>query len=369
MGRGDDLPMVTHTASLFDAARTSLADIRASSASLPPPLTSRPLSPEELEVDDAGQLLVGGQRLAISERAWAQLSYWVDGISAGVILRLHALERAFVLASRQDAGELTLPAMLRVLVDEKRRRVEGFVDATMIHATPSEILDGLGASLPADLEAADVRVEHFSDDGIDLELRIYAPSIAVDPRRGDTVNGGLLLRHSHTGESATQVQVYMRRLACSNGLVQHICADRKNRRTRRLSQGAAQRDRQLEQLGRLAEEGWAQLGEKLDSLSDLLGRRGDPKELVEEFITANRRRLSINERTATAIRTALENDELPPTGTAWDVLNALTRVTSHGSDDLMSTRQRQELERAAGAFGDEDARSCPRCGAKLTGAA
>ncbi len=354
---------------LYAAAGTTLADLERRVAIRSSEFEERRLSPEEIELGPEGRLHFGGESLDLAPVAWRALASYA-GLPAATIQSLDNPERAFVLNRRKTGGgeESRLPPELRLMVNGREGVVAGISDAALVQACTADLVGVIAGSLPDELSPEGVRVEAFHDDGATDSLKLYSPSTRVEPRKGDAVNGGVAIAHSTVGAHATQIHSYMRRLACRNGMISHVCVDGRNTRTRRVLEGEHQLEKLLAQFGGSCRKAWEQLDDKLGALTALLEKKGDPEKLLAEFVQAYRRKLSLNDRTVNALREALARDEMPATATAWDLMNALSRVATHGTKSLMTPRQRQTLLRAAGELAHQSIKRCQQCGTWLEGA-
>lgn len=349
-------------ADLYEAAGTTLTELTEAVDRRLPALAHHCLSAqqvEEMSVD--GRLHLGSRALQLDPPAWTTLAGYA-GLPARTLLSLENEERAFVV-SRRVALELAprMPERLRLMIDEKRESIVGITDARLVHASLGDLLRAVTETLPRGLTPDDVRVGSFQELGSTVFLKLYAPSIYVEPRPGDKVHGGVALTYSITGNTATQVFGYTRREESRAEAICHVCTDNHRRRTRRQPGSEHQLENLLLQVRRLLVLAWDQTRQKLDALKDLLGEKGDPRTLLDEFIEANRRGLSINNRVIAALHAALdEEDEL--TGTALDIFYAISRVATHGPRNLMNARQRMNLYRAAGELAHFTHKQCSACG-------
>ena len=112
----------------------------------------------------------------------------------------------------------------------------------------------------------------------------------------------------------------------------------------------------LAQIQRLLSEAWAQLPAKLQAIEGLLQK----ERMSIEYLRQQRTRFSLNDRMLTVIERAINQDELGPTGSQYDIFNALSRVATH--DESLTFRQRRTLSRMAGEFSQQTAHKCQKCG-------
>lgn len=175
-------------------------------------------------------------------------------------------------------------------------------------------------------------------------------------RRGDVVFGGIHIDHSMTGAYATRVEGYLYRLACTNGAIHRECVGaRRAPRTRRLTVDHPHaRLQQREQVKRLSADALGALSSRLQALERLTTERVDLPHLAANWL--RRARLSPDRLLPHLQRAyAEEGGE----GTAYDVMNAFTRVATHATE--LSPRTRETLARLGGMLAFGHSRLCNRC--------
>ncbi|MCL5671108.1 MAG: hypothetical protein M1423_07420, partial [Acidobacteria bacterium] len=195
--------------------------------------------------------------------------------------------------------------------------------------------------------------------GESFQLDLVGSKLHQEILPGDVVEGGLRIRHSLIGEHATVIQVYVLRLACTNGLTYRECVSRRAARTRRLPIGhPGAHDLELAQVWRLASDAWSGLREKLDALRALPGEELHVPQVLRSWIL----RAHLSTRRLLPLLMQAWHTE-GGRDNAFDALNALTRVATHATS--LSLRERRALAALAGVLGFRAIHSCPRCFAPL----
>ncbi len=321
------------------------------------------LPTESISVSDDGFLETGGERYQIGDQAWSALATY-SKLQPGALASLELAERAFLLNRRiPRATEFRFPTRMRLtFTGASQNRVVGICDAHLLHLGVDELLSAIVGTVPDGFPAEEVTVDRWRHTEDSFELTLFSPSIKRQPRPGDVINGGVYIRYSTTGEFATDVKCFVRRFVCANGQIQHVCVGKDQvARTRRLSAERHEQQAMIEQLDRLLRRAWSQLDEKLDALKDLLNQPPADSGIFERY----RARLGLNNRLIEAIETAMHEDELEPTDSLYDFVNAVSRVATHGSDELLTPRQRRTLLRGAGELSLRHVRRCSACGTWL----
>lgn len=337
-----------------DRIRTQFAETRTLS-----------ISPSELTVGPNDTVQAGGEELLIDQVVpeLARLS----GLPASLFddnraNSFDAEERRFLLDRRKEK----LPAELTFYT--RGDQVDAVADAGLPTPNWENVVDVITNTLPKGLVVGNVKVDAssmVSRQGFTLSL--FTERIRSEPRRGDFLNGGVQVSYALT--SPPRVSCFMRRLACTNGMVSHVCLDSKKRGSANVrGRYAAQVRRRrgvvvnLDPLAGLLRSAWAQVSGKLEAQQSLLEEKvGDLDALFREW----RSRLRLNEKLWSQVKLAINADELEPTGTLFDLTNALSRIATHGpaSDDVtLSTRQRNALMRGAGELSQLGVRRCSGCG-------
>lgn len=215
----------------------------------------------------------------------------------------------------------------------------------------SAVRDGIGET-PASLA-----VSRLSFDGESFVTEIVSRQVPIEVRPGDVICGGLRVTHSHLGAEATSILSFVLRLVCANGLVHRECTGpRRTARTRRLPAGSkGVRERQLEQVRRLAHQSWSHTQRLLNSVQHLREESvSDPRSVFERYL--RNARLYSQALLARLLEAwAIENSER----TAFGVLNAMTRVATH--EARLSERQRRAIAALAGIFAQKNTHVCPYC--------
>jgi hypothetical protein len=265
----------------------------------------------------------------------------------------------------------SLPERLRAEVFRHHLSEAGEGGRMVSLFTRGEDLVGLGRADLARLGGADVLeavAEGLGGDGDHLQvtrLESRNESVLCDVithraerqvRRGDVVFGGIHIDHSMTGDYATRVEGYLYRLACTNGAIHRECLDKgRPARTRRLPVDHPHAHlQQREQVKRLAADALNALSSRLQALERLTTERVDLPHLAANWL--RRARLS-PDRLLPLLRRAYAEEG--GEGTAYDVMNAFTRVATHETE--LSPRTRETLARLGGMLAFGHSRLCNRC--------
>lgn len=246
-------------------------------------------------------------------------------------------------------------ADVRINLD-RDKQVVGFDDPNLLRISPIQLADVICSSLPKSLSPEQVSISRFSSTPRRLCISCFSPKIISEPRPDDIINGGVDVNHYLAGNKETQVSCYLRRLVCENGATTHVCGENKNLRARRLRNGRFDEQDMLNQIGRLLEEAWGQLQEKLDAVKALL----EKKRVPIDFLRQQRTKYSLNNKILEAVEEAIHRDELGTTDSQYDIFNALSRVSTHIPN--LTFRQHRTLSRMAGEFSQQTVHKCDKCG-------
>lgn len=303
---------------------------------------------------------IGRERHELTEPAWARFCSYLDippnllpqlggDVGETVVERLHQVRR-------RAKGA---PERIRFTC-----RMDGAVvavsSAHLACASNQEITRAIREALPKRIASETLSVTELNLSETEFELSCCTAQLKAAPRPGDTVWGGITVRHSQAGASPTTVLAYIHRLVCSNGMTQRICLHGHPARTKR-PQASHSSELVQEAITRQIEQAWAQLRERLDGLKELIEHRMDGDALPETL----RRRWSINRDVALEIAQALQNDELGRTYSEYDLVNALSRVATHTRS--LAPRYRRYLSLIAGTLAQRHIHHCPVCGSWLDG--
>lgn len=252
-----------------------------------------------------------------------------------------------------------IPNKLRINLN-KNSQIIGFDDPKLFRINPVKLMDMIMSSLPKSLSAEKVAVPRADIRTNFFQISCFSPDIITEPRPNDIINGGIDIIHHVSGNAGTQISCYLRRLICRNGAVAHICDDDKQLRVRRLNNGAFDESDMLKQIEDRLTEAWMQINGKLEAVKALT----EKKRIPLEFLKQERTRLSLNNRILDAIRNAIDQDEIGPTNTAYDIFNSISRIATHHQN--LTLRQQRTLSRLAGEFSQQDIHKCDKCGSWLT---
>ncbi len=304
------------------------------------------LSAEQISLSSDGRLEGVNGALPLNHDAWCDVGRLL-GLRPTVLTALEVEERVFVLRRRLPREG---PPRLRIVIAQDQ--AVGIEDARLARLSPEQVADVLSTAKPHALTAEQITIGRLETEPDVLHIELWSDAIATEPRPGDIINGGIRVEHPIVGPSATQVHCFLRRLVCENGAVAHICLTNGHARSRRLPPKDC--TGMVRQLWNLADAAWRQVEQKLADVRALLDQPL-PKVAALE-------RAGFSKKVVATIELAMQHDELPPTGTLYDLANAMARVGTHEDDALLPPRQRRALLLAAGDLHHWFAGRCSHCG-------
>ncbi|HML73153.1 MAG TPA: DUF932 domain-containing protein [Anaerohalosphaeraceae bacterium] len=252
-----------------------------------------------------------------------------------------------------------IPSDIRINLN-KDANVIGYDDPKLLRINPLRLMDAIASSLPKNLSPEQIGVAKADFGTNAMLLSCISPQNVTEPQPGDVINGGIDILHSISGHTGTQINCYIRRLICSNGATTHICQNDTSLRVRRLNNGDFDESDMLGQIQNRLVQVWSQIDEKLAAIKALT----EKKRTSLDFLEQHRTRLSLNNNMIKTIRNAISQDEIGPTGTQYDLFNAISRVATHHQN--LTFRQQRILSRLAGEFSQQDVQKCEHCGSWLT---
>jgi hypothetical protein len=313
------------------------------------------LPPDELRFDTAG-LRYSGQVVGLNEADRSRLfnnvnapSHYLEKLSP--VLQSAALSEH---ALRGDFGKMP------VLVT-RNGAFETIVRGELQRLAIVDVIRSVQEALGNESDRLFVTRISGYPEGLDVDLVSASKEIAVRP--GDIVQSGLHIAHEPFGNQATQIESFVYRLVCTNGLTRRFCKGEGVERTRRLPASAANsRELQMAQIRRLARRNWDGLQEQLEALRAISGRPARVKDLLKQWLRNAR-------ITAEPMFDRLVSawEEEGGENTFYGAINALTRVATHHLD--LSERQRRTLASLAGVLAFSERHICERCFSILAGSA
>ena len=311
---------------------------------------------EQVRLTESGQLNTGKNEFSLTHEANEQFAHLLK-IPRQFYPSLETDIRAIIFNRRfpKHAKEAGLGNKIRIHLNNNQHII-GYDDPSLLRINPVKVVDLICSSLPSSISAQEISVSRLDLSPRRLHISCFSPEKVSEPRKGDIINGGIDIIHDTSGNEATKIFCYLRRLICKNGAVSHVCSEDTSLRTRRLNNGRFDEDDMLRQLGERLTEAWGQLDEKLSAVNALL----EKKRISLEFLSQQRTRFSLNNKILQAIENAINQDEFGPTNTQYDIFNALSRVATHR--EALSFRQRRTLSRMAGEFSQHAVHKCNQCG-------
>jgi hypothetical protein len=236
-----------------------------------------------------------------------------------------------------------------------------------------DVLNGVAESLGQSVDSLHLSRIDYADGRLELDL--VSPTKTIEVRRGDVVTGGLHIEHSRYGDQATQIQGFVYRLVCENGMTRRECVSAEGIvRIRKLPASHPRgKELLLDQVRRLTARTWQSLEPQLLELLATADRRADVPQLLRQWV--QRARFSTRSTPSNGTRhVPTVIDRLLAAWRHWGAedtyyaaVNALTWVGSHDSE--LSLRQRRTLSLLGGMLAFSGVHLCPRCSSLISGAA
>jgi len=235
----------------------------------------------------------------------------------------------------------------------------------LIELTHSEVLNAVAESLGDSVDGLKLSRIDYTDGRLELDL--VSSEKAIEVRRGDLVTAGLHIEHSRYGNQATQVQAFVYRLVCENGMTRRECISGDGIvRIRKLpASHPGGKELLLDQVRRLAARTWQNLEPQLRELRATSERHADVPHLLRQWVqrarfstrTTSRNRArrvpTVMDRLLAAWRDSGAED------TTYGAINALTWIGSH--DPELSLRQRRTLSLLGGLLAMSRVHLCDKC--------
>lgn len=242
------------------------------------------------------------------------------------------------------------------LIIEDDSSVVSINESKLALLSSEEILELVLEHTPEKFDVTELRVPKFELNGT-THITIVAPRISSELRPGDIVQGGIDIYHSETGLFGTRIESYLLRLVCRNGLVVRICTRHSEFPTRIRRAGEKNRELTRHRIGQMARVAWDEVDAKLSSLNQLARDRVKD---VSGLVRSTGENLRFPARLIDTIIAAISQDEVEPSNTVYDVVNAISRVGTH--DDSLSPVRRRYLQELAGELIVQRLERCPTCG-------
>jgi hypothetical protein len=235
----------------------------------------------------------------------------------------------------------------------------------LIELAHADVLNAIAESLGQSGDALTLSQIAYADGRVEMDL--VSPAKAIEVRRGDVVTAGLHIEHSRYGDQATQIQAFVYRLVCENGMTRRECvsADGIVRIRKLPTSHPGGRELLLDQVRRLTARTWQNLEPQLLELRATSERRADVPQLLRQWVqrarfstrttrpNRTRRVPTVMDRLLAAWRDSGAED------TTYGAINALTWVGSH--DPVLSPRQRRTLSLLGGLLSMSRVHLCDRC--------
>ena len=235
----------------------------------------------------------------------------------------------------------------------------------LVELAHTEVLQAVAESLGNGIDALELSRMDYADGRLELEL--VSPAKSIEVRRGDVVTAGLHIEHSRYRDQATQVQSFVYRLVCENGMTRRECvsADGIVRIRKLPASHPRAKELLLDQVRRLTARTWQKLEPQLLELRATSERRADVPHLLRQWVQRARfsTRSTPSDRTW-RIPTVMDRllaawCDSGAENTYYAAVNALTWVGSH--DRELSPRERRTLSLLGGMLAFSGVHVCPRC--------
>lgn len=317
-------------------------------------VTSFEIGLKEVFYDGETTIKIGADRHECAPLAWKAICAYLD-LPADLLPEIGRHLASIVVKVLHGAGRRArnAPEILRVSHDQTGRII-AVADAKLALLSNEQVVDAVRDEL-ADHISSETVCAQLDLSATGFELACHTSQLAVEPRPGDILNGGITIRHSQVGASSTVVLGFIHRLVCSNGMTQRICLGGKPSRTKR-TKAKNSTERTLKAIRQQVRQAWVQIHDRLAGIKELLKHPLEVDELPEDL----RRRWSINREVAAEIAHAMQDDELGRTYTEYDLVNALSRVATHS--ERLVPRYRRQLSLAAGMVSQNRVHQCSVCG-------
>ena len=320
-------------------------------------------------VVEPGRLRIGDDNLLLTDEGWDRLAKHC-GASSTYWAQFNQSFRSEIAQYHFDHDQAFSPKSLRggreaIAVNDQ---FLGLRQSNLVHLDYSSVVQAVIDGLGTDAQYFTVNRLMLTAESIFVELKTSRRTRAV--KVGDVVQGGIAFSHSFLGTTPTNVELFVFRLICSNGLalrhcIGHAAISRSRRLKNRDNNSAANAMSQIE---RLTQERMSHLDALLESLSQLPASRiessagFDDEESMRRFLmpTLRATHLWSNDLWLRVIAPAWRhahggNGELHE----FAAVNTITYVATHQQD--LSFRQRQTLARLGGLLAFQRVHVCPRC--------
>lgn len=303
----------------------------------------------QLAITEDCMLLADDRQFSLSEHGFEQLCGRISA-PAPYLRSLDLDVRQSVLQRHIARGDLDSD---RLTVISRGNEFLGFGRADLLRISGREAFEAIQEGVSRDIEVSTLKVQGES---VHADLLVENALAEVAP--GDILRAGLQVTHSLIGDHATWIEAYILRLQCANGMTHRECV---SARTRRLPIGHKDaRQMQIAQVRRLAADTASALEKKLATIRELRDQPVDVDRMLTRWL--DRARLSTRRWLPVALNAwETEGGE----ATAYGLMNALTRIATHGEG--ISARQRRIFSGLAGLLAFQRVHICPRCFSQLGG--
>ena len=325
-----------------------------------------------------GSLLAREHELDLEDVHFRELCSAVDAPHA-YLARLGEPYRSYLLRRHFANGDHLRTLERRRLLGRSRRHTGnvavtarggsflGFARPDLHTLRAADLLDQVETAARKELKDTfdSFIVRSFNSDDTSFELVVSTPSARHEVTVGDVIEGGLHIRHSATGNHATQIEAYIHRLECANGEIKRECVGSSKRgsaRIRRRTTNALDPVSQnLQTIFDHTSHVIKGLAAKLQAVSQLRQNRLDGESDVRRFVDTQLREMNRlhSRRLAETVMRAWDCEGRETT--QYGVWNAITRTATHASSSVIRPTVRRARFHLGGVLGTRAQHVCPRC--------
>jgi hypothetical protein len=273
--------------------------------------------------------------------------------------------------NRHAFSRLTKPQRIALISFEQQQKPDRMMNFTVNNENtllalngeketmpkPSEILGEILDSVPDGVVAKDFPARwNAQPSPTQIECTIISTHVQREVKVGDIICAGLnIIYPGHDGGFLPDIHFFVERLCCLNGLRITENRDPMQDLRRHLREWRLPQQVVLSEMRRCFGRAWEMAGFPLDMMESLQNQPVDDPLLA---IDALSQRLGLSDQLRRQVMQAYQEDELGENPTRLGVLNAFTRLSSHGA---VSPGSRARLVRAAQRILRTNANQCPAC--------
>ena len=324
---------------------------------------------------EADRITIGDDNLTLDGRGWKRLARH-SGASDIYWSQFDSDFRAEIAQYHFDHDQAYSPIPHRGGIEAiaVQNRFLGFRESHLVHLDFASVVKAVIAGLGTDGKYFTVNRMQMTDESVFVELKTTRRTHAV--KVGDVVQGGIAFSHSFLGTTPTTVDLFVFRLACSNGMALRHCIGHttisRSRRLKRVNDNSV--TEAVKQIERMTHERMSHLDALLTSLGKLPESRiehsdgADDEESMRRFLMPTLRATHLwTDHLWRQVLAPAWRHEHGGNGELHEfaAVNTVTYVATHQHD--LSFRQRRTLARLAGLLAFRRVHVCPRCHSAVVG--